>query len=129
MTGSKELDVLKRRHAVSVLFRVFFEFTLDAYITKHGIVLDLDGSGKPKDQLLARLGKVVSHVRLTGLMNEKELKPLNVGKSDRHSFLSPETLNAYVHSPWMNPQPNDLKLTWAGIQLFMERVWGSQPKP
>jgi len=125
----KELDVLRRRHAVSVLFRVFFEFSLDDYIGKHGIVLPKDNKGNTINTFLCRLNHVIEHVKNAGLLTDKELKPINVAKNDKHSFLSPETLNAYVHSAWMNPQPLDLKLSWAGIQLFLERLWGSKPQP
>jgi hypothetical protein len=124
----KELDVTKRRYAVSVLFRVFFELTLDDYVKKHGIVLPKDNRGHPIDNFLTRLRLVADHAKNTGLLNDKEMKPLNVAISDKDSFLSPETLNAYVHSAWMNPDPLQLKISWANIQLIVERLWGSEKK-
>lgn len=122
----KELDVTKRRHSVSVLFRVFFEFTLEDYIAKHSIQLAKDNKGYLKDTLLDKLSAVTNHVRDSGLMTEKELKPINVAVSNKNSFLSPETLNAYVHSTWMNPDPLELKLSWSRAQLFIERLWTSK---
>ncbi len=122
----KELDVTKRRHAVSVLFRVFFEFTLDNYVIKHSIQLPKDNNGNVKDRLIDKLKISINHAKTTNLLSDKELKTINVAMNDKNSFLSPETLNAYVHSPWMNPDPLQLKLAWANIQLFIERLWNSK---
>lgn len=122
----KELDVTKRRHSVSVLFRVFFEFTLEDYISKHGIQLARDKKGYLKDALLDKLNAVIDHVKSSSLLTEKELKPIYVAVSDKNSFLSPETLDGYVHSAWMNPDPLQLKLSWARAQLFIERLWTSK---
>jgi hypothetical protein len=122
----KELDVTKRRHAVSVLFRVFFEMTLDDYITKHGIQLPKDNKGNVRGFLLDKLNAAISHAKTSSLLSDKELKSINVAVSDKNSFLSPETLNAYVHSQWMNPEPLQLKLAWNNAQLFIERLWQSK---
>jgi hypothetical protein len=121
----KELDVTKRRHAVSVLFRVFFELTLDAYIKRHNIQLPVDKNGHVKDSLPVRLDAVTKHAQASKLLSEKELKPIHVAISDKNSFLAPDTLNSYVHSAWMNPDPLRLKLSWLECQLFMERLWVS----
>lgn len=122
----KGLDATTRRHAVSVLFRVFFELTLNDYIQKHKIDLPLDQKGNVVDKLSVRLERVKDHVKATKLLTDKEMKPIDVAIGDKHSFLSAETLNAYVHSEWMNPDPLALKLTWANVQLFVERLWNSK---
>jgi hypothetical protein len=122
----KELDVTRRRHAVSVLFRVFFEFTLDDFVKKRSIQLPKDNSGKTKDRLIDKLNAAIGNAKSTNLLSDKELKPIHVAISDKNSFLSPETLNAFVHSPWMNPDPMQLKLSWANCQLFVERLWTSK---
>ncbi len=122
----KELDATKRRHAVSVLFRIFVELTLDDYLSKQEIQLKKDRKGNVRDRLIDKLGAVIEHTKKTGLLSEKELKSVRVANSDRDSFLSPETLNAYVHSPWMNPDPLGLKLAWCNVQLFIERLWDSK---
>ena len=121
----KKLDVVTYRHAASVLFRVFFEFSLDDYIKKHGIQLPLDNRGFPKDSLDSRLHQVKEHVVANNLLSAKELKPLNVALAGKNSLISTDTLNAYVHSLWMNPDPLTLKVSWASLQLFLERLWKS----
>lgn len=119
----KKLDVDTYRHSVSVLFRVFFEFTLDEYIKKRKIELPKDKNGRERDTLKIRLSHVLKDVKSTGLLKDKELKPVNVAASDPNSMLHADTLNAYVHSKWMNPGPLQLKLTWANFQLFIGRLW------
>lgn len=42
----KNLDATKYRHAISVLFRVFIDLTLDAYIKKHNIELPKNKNNK-----------------------------------------------------------------------------------
>ena len=123
----KQLNVTTHRHAVSVLFRVFFEFSLDDYIKKHSIQLPTDKDGKTVDKLRVRLEYVKKHAKDSKLMTEKELQPFKVAIGSTDSLLSPDTLNAYVHSPWMNPDPLQLKLTWLNLQLCLERLWGSPP--
>jgi len=121
----KKLNVVTHRHAVSVLFRVFFEFTLDAYIDKHGIQLPKDGNNRTINSLKVRLKHVVDHSKATGLLTRDELKPINTAISNPNSLVAADTLNAYVHSQWLNPEPMQLKLTWNNIELFTERLWGS----
>src|SRR5665811_906074 len=101
------------RHAVSVLFRVFFEITLDEFIKKRSIQLPKDKQGHVNDKLSVRLNHVLKNVNDTNLMSSKELKPINVAVGDKDSLLAPDTLNSYVHSKLMNPDPLQLKLTWA----------------
>ena len=115
----KKLDVVTYRHAVAVLFRVFLEQTLDAYIVKHAVQT-------PNEKLILRLQKVVEHAKSTKLLTDAELKPMNVAISDPNSLVATETLNAYVHSPWLNPDPTQLKIAWNNVQLFIEKLWMSQ---
>jgi hypothetical protein len=124
-TELKDLDVNKRRHAVSVLFRVFFEFTLHEYLQHHKIVLPVDNKGHTKDSLSIRLDAIIKHAQSTKLLADKELKPIHVAVSDKNSLLAPDTLNAYVHSAWMNPDPMRLKVIWNDYQLFIERLWST----
>ena len=122
----KRLDVIKYRHAVSVLFRVFLEFSLDHYVKKFQIGLPKNGKGQTVDSLKTRLEHVLKHVKSTKLMSDSELKPINQAISNKNSLLAPDTLNAYVHSSWLNPDPLQLKLTWNNAELFIERLWQSK---
>ncbi len=120
----KALHATNHRFAVSVLFRVFLELTLDEYVKKHSIALPKNQkTGKSVDKLSVRISYVVEHVKSSSLMTDKELQFINVAIGNNNSLLAPATLNAYVHSRWMNPDPLDLKIAWNNVELFIERLW------
>lgn len=117
----KKLDVVTHRHAVSVLFRVFYELSVDGFLKSQN---SMPAQGK-KDSLLDKLNLAISLLESSNLMSKKELAGIKTELSDKNSLLSPVTLNAYVHSEWMNPDPLRLKITWNNAQLMIERVWQS----
>lgn len=121
----KLLHAYKNRHSVSVLLRVFLEITIDEYMEKHGITLRTS-SGRFRS-LKDRLTTTLKHVDNTKLMTRNQLQPIRTAISDKGSVLAPETLNAYVHGKWMNPDPELLKITWNNVELFIERLWTSKP--
>jgi len=122
----KKLHVVNHRHAVSVLFRVFFEFTLDGYISKHGIRLPTDNRGRPTDSLKARLTHVVNHCEKNNLLTKDELKPIRNAITNKNALVASDTLNAYVHSKLLNPDPMELKITWNNVELFIQHLWESE---
>jgi hypothetical protein len=117
----KRLDVVTHRHAVSVLFRVFYELSVDSFLKAQN---NMPLQGK-KDSLLDKLNLAISLLESTNLMSKKELAATKTELTDKNSLLSPVTLNAYVHSEWMNPDPLRLKITWNNAQLMIERIWVS----
>jgi hypothetical protein len=117
----KKLDVVIHRHAVSVLFRVFYELTIDSFLKSQS---SMPIQGK-KDSLLDKLNLAIELLEKQNLMSKKELAVTKTELSDKNSLLSPVTLNAYVHSEWMNPDPLRLKITWNNAQLMIERIWES----
>lgn len=117
----KKLDVVTHRHAVSVLFRVFYELSVDSFLKSQN---SMPAQGK-KDSLLDKLNLVIGLLENNNLMNKKELAGTKTELADKNSLLSPVTLNAYVHSEWMNPDPLRLKITWNNAQLMIERIWQS----
>ena len=119
----KKLNVNLYRHAVSVLFRVFFEFTLDGYIKRKSIKLAEDKDGNVVDSLKMRYDRVIKHVKDAKLLTAEELKAVNVAMGGRDSWLSPNTMNSFVHSQQMNPDPQQLKAMWANIQPFITKLW------
>jgi hypothetical protein len=120
----KKLDIEDYPNAVSVLFRVFLDLTLDEYIKKNSIALPIKkGTSTPDDKLSTRITLVIKHVKDNNVMTQKELIPINAALNNSNSLLASETLNAYVHSKWMNPDPNDLKKGWINIQPFIDKLW------
>lgn len=117
----KKLDVVMHRHAVSVLFRVFYELSVDSFLKSQN---SMPAQGK-KDSLLDKLNLAIELLESSNFMSKKELAGIKTELSDKNSLLSPVTLNAYIHSEWMNPDPLRLKITWNNAQLMIERVWQS----
>jgi hypothetical protein len=120
----KKLDVVTHRHAASVLFRVFYELSVDSFLKSQN---SMPAQGK-KDSLLDKLNLVIGLLEKNNLMSKKELAGTKTELADKNSLLSPVTLNAYVHSEWMNPDPLRLKITWNNAQLMIERIWQSVNK-
>lgn len=119
----KRLDIDDDRCAISVLFRVFIQFTIDEYVTKFKIPLKRDANGWVTESLATQMSKVEADMRNRNIMTYSELKTIRLAASNTTSLIAPETLNAYVHSRWMHPDPLELKISWNNIQLFMERIW------
>lgn len=110
-------------NAVAVLFRVFLEFSVDAYIKVRSISLPTDKNGKVKNFLCNKLESVKNFMIQNRIMTAKELKCVQMAISNRDSLFSTETLNAYVHNSSINPKANELKLTWNDFQNFIEKLW------
>lgn len=70
-----------------------------------------------------KIKRAIEEAKNSGIMTDKELKPIKVAIDNKDSLLSPETLNAFVHGSWMNPDPLRLKLEWLNAQIFIERLW------
>lgn len=114
----KHLNATEHRYAVSVLFRVFVELSLDAFIKATGHTMP-----QQKDSLLHKFKYTIQYLEDNQRMTAKELAGIKTDMNDKNSLISPVTMNAYVHSEWMNPDPLRLKISWDNLQLFIENIW------
>jgi len=114
----RKLNVEDYANAIAILFRVFIEFSVDNYLMKINVNFP-----PGKDTLLNKMREVINHMKTNNIMSEKQLKPINAALADVNSLVSPNTLNAYVHNPSFNPEPNNLKRTWDNLKLFIEKMW------
>lgn len=119
-TELKKLDVTTYRHGVSVLFRVFVELSVDGFLKSRDAA-----PPQGKDSLFHKLGIAIKLLEDNKIMSSKELAGIKTELADKNSLISPVTLNAYVHSEWMNPDPLRLKIGWSNLQLLLERMWTS----
>lgn len=85
-------------------------------------------NGKVDDRLVTKMQTVVKHMKDNNVLSVKEIKPIEVEVRDPNSFVAANTLNAYVHSPWMNPEPLRLKLAWANFEHFIATIWAVKNK-
>lgn len=115
----RTLDVAKFTNGASALLRIFFEFSVDRFMSDFGVTL----KAGTKDTLFNKLKACVIHIQTIQLMTAKELKGINTELSNKDSFISPETLNAYVHNPSFSASPDNLKLTWNRLQQLVAVLW------
>jgi len=123
----KELRSLKLAtypHAISVLFRVFLELSVDEYLKRQGLSITFTApSGKIMDKKLRKkVDEAVQHMVANGAP-AKELKGISNALADKNNPLHPDTLHAYIHNAFYSPTERDLTVAWDNAQPFFERLW------
>lgn len=113
----KNLKVDEFENAVSVLFRVLLELSIDAFIHEKRIA-----KVNINTELRKKVEEVANYLESNNVMTKQELKPVRTAASNPNSILSVNTFNAYVHNRHFFPSQKDLKITWDNIQLFAEKV-------
>lgn len=114
----RRLEVEKYRNSVSILFRVFLEFSVEEYMTRRGVT-----GVTSADKLSKKLQTVAQHMEDNGIMGKKELHAIRKAASDTNSLCSTMTLNAYVHNVNFYPSANELKTSWDNLEPFIEKLW------
>ncbi len=114
----RDLNVNYYPNAISVLFRVFIELSVDAYIecTKLNVK---DGA-----RLKHKMNEVVRHMVDSGALTKQQAAPVRKAAQGK-SWLTPSThlFNEYVHNAYMSPEPNDLRAAWDNLQPFITVMW------
>lgn len=107
------LDLKQHPNAISVLFRVLLELSVENYIQQLTVTTIHD-----QDKLGKRVLKVAEDMRLKGKIDQKYL-----GVFQKFQQLDPlvsmDTLNRYVHSPNFAPSPDHLVALWDTLADFM----------
>jgi hypothetical protein len=96
--------------------RVFLELTVDSYIAKKGIGIDL------KAKLNKKLLGVADELSKSGVPND-DLKPIKSAVSQDSSPFSVDTLHLYIHNRFKQPKSKDLLIDWDNAQNFFEKIW------
>jgi hypothetical protein len=116
----RTLSMDNYHNAVAVLFRVFIELSVDAYLADKGLSVTNAN----------RLHEKIQHVT-TDLVARKKLtqgKAVPVRRAmQKDSFLasSVEMLHAYVHSQHVFPLASDLRAGWNNLQPFVIALWST----
>lgn len=108
-----QLHLISHPNAISVLFRVLLELSIDNYVNQTGLL-----SVHSNDKLSLKAGKVADDLQSKGKIDKKYLgviKKLQQGEG----IISIDTLNRYVHSPNFNVSPEHLKMIWNTLADFI----------
>lgn len=118
----QKLDVEKYPNAVSVLFRVFIELSLDTFLENNNMIKGVTAT-KEKLRLDEKLNKVTSYLTSKNVIDNAISKGIKVATSNSNHLLGIDTWHAYIHNNRFSPSPKDLITTWDNIQTFVEKVW------
>lgn len=107
------LDLLSHPNAVSVLFRVLLELSIENYIQRLSLA-----TVQPNDKLAQRAVKVGTALHTAGKINDKHLGIIRKLPQQDNLF-SMDTLNRYVHSSTFAPSSDHLTAMWDSIADFV----------
>ncbi len=114
----KQLNIDNYPNAGAVLFRVFLELSLDAFIDANN--LSLNQNAKLRDKLTA----TATYFKSNNKMTDAELQPVRRAATGQTLLASDiPTLHGYVHNRHFNPAPGDLKTAWDDLQKFAQMIW------
>ena len=113
----QDLELNQHRNAVSVLFRVFVELSVELYL-EHNSVNYHDG-----DNLSKKSEKAATHMEQQNWASKHELKGIKAAISSPHNPLSFNTFNAYVHNRHFHPTGPDLATAWDNVQSFLDVLY------
>ncbi|MDF1794493.1 MAG: hypothetical protein P1U88_21455 [Thalassobaculaceae bacterium] len=107
-----ELEFSKHCNAISVLFRVLLELSLDQYIMNHGMRLE------NKNHLSHKMIVVAGHQVQNGTI-DREFNNVAIKFSKNENIISAHTMNRYVHGTSFSPSPEHLRAMWNTLQVFI----------
>ena len=121
----RKLNVYQTPNAVAVLFRVFLELSMDAYIAAENLTISNNRNRPPS--LAEKLRSVAGDLNTKDRISENQERVVQrTAAGQNYESASVTVLNSYVHNDAMIPIPSDLLNHWDSIQPFIEAIW---PRP
>ncbi|WP_297565737.1 hypothetical protein [Nitratireductor sp.] len=106
------LELGRHANAISVLFRVLLELSVENYLNQTGLAVNAG------DKLAARVLKVGKDMQTKGILDQKQVGVL-VKFQHSDKLVSADTLNRYVHSASFAPSPEHLASLWDSLAEFI----------
>lgn len=114
----RKLDIEEFSNAISVLFRVLIELSVDVYIDRNHLYVG------EKDTMSRKMQGVATHLKMTGKINDQQVKYINhVTQKDNLLATTLTTMHQYVHNPYFSPRPSDLRATWDSLEFYITAIW------
>lgn len=111
------------KNAVSVLFRVFLELSVDHYLLSARLMTKAQLQERDVT-LRKKLTRVADHMQQSSVMTRRELIPVRSVIGPQHFLAgSIDLLHAYVHDPNTMASPSDLRTAWTNLAPFIQRLW------
>lgn len=131
----RELALEDFPNAISVLFRVFIELSVDWYIAQNPLAAppvkpikpnsnNPNKPNKPRDPSLAqKIRSVKDYLVATSKLTKQAAQPVKRA-CENDSFMGPSVilLNEYVHTFQMSPSPTDLRAQWDSLEPFFTAI-------
>lgn len=104
-------------NAVGVLFRVFLELSIDAFIDAKGIAFPTNPS------LSWKLNTAAQSLEDDGVMSKNELKPVRAA-AQKGSLMpaAVTTMHDFVHNRHHRPDPDSLRTQWDNLSAFLTKM-------
>ena len=123
----QELRTLKMedaRNAVAVLLRVFLELSVDFFLEKNNVSLELPKKGggtyfKGLDQKLNDTIDILVKIGVARATFNSVTRAISVKTSPLYINL----LHSYLHDRFSTPSPKELTAAWNSAQPLFEKIW------
>lgn len=100
-------------NAISVMFRVLLELSIDLYIERENVA-----AAHPNDKLAKKFSKVATHMEANAIIDKKYAQ--QIGRFvNSEPLVSTNTLHGYVHSKEAFPVESHLKGMWDTLEKFI----------
>jgi hypothetical protein len=119
----REIDV-KYKNAVAVLFRVFIELSIDAYLEDNKLA-STPSASKSGMAFQQKINVVATHLENTKKADAAICKGVRAAIKDSNDILGLDTWHAYVHNNRFTPKSENLIITWDNMQDFMIILWNN----
>ena len=115
----RKLSLEEHPNAVSVLFRVFLELSVDSYLTEHP-----QAGANIDSKLRVKVVKVAADLEARKKLDRQQAKAVR-NTATGQSFLAPNinTMHDYVHNEHIFPAPSDLRASWNNMQALFVAMW------